>query len=50
MLFYQISQNIQQGYYKQLHLWVEGTKYFTKRFDLQLVPCEKLVHFSKNLE
>ena len=50
MLFYWISQNIEQGYYKQLHLWDEGIKHFTETFDLRLEPCEKLVHFSKNVE
>ena len=45
-----ISQNIEHGYCKQLHLWVEGIQNFTKKFDLQLEPCEKLVHFSKNVE
>ena len=44
-----MSQNTEQRYYEQLHLWVEGVKYFTKTFDVQLEPCEKLVHFSKNL-
>ena len=41
---------MQQRYYKQLHLSVVGIKYFTKRFDLQLKLCEKLVHYSKKLE
>ena len=41
---------MEQRYYKQLHLWVEGIKHFTKTFDLQLEPCEKLVQFSKNLD
>ena len=45
-----ISQNIEHGYCKQLHLCVEGIQNFTKKFDLQLEPCEKLVHFSKNVE
>ena len=50
MLFYLISQKIQQGYYKQLYLWFESIKHLTKTSDLQLETCEKLVHFSKNLE
>ena len=50
MLFYETSQNIEQGYDKQLHLWVKGIENFTKMFDLQLEPYEKLVHFSKDLE
>ena len=45
MPFYQISQNIEQGNYKQLHMWVEGIKHFTNTFDLQLEPSEKLAHF-----
>ena len=39
VLFYEISQNIAQGCYKKLILWVEGIKYFTKTFDLQLQSC-----------
>ena len=39
VLFYEISQNIVQGCYKKLHLWVGGIKYFTKMFDLQLQSC-----------
>ena len=50
MLFYETSQNIEQGYDKKLHLWVKGIENFTKMFDLQLEPYEKLAHFSKDLE
>ena len=43
---------MEQGHYKQLHLWVEGIKYLTKiwSYGLQLQPYEKLMHFSKNLK
>ena len=50
MLFHSISDNIEQRYYKQLHLLVEGIKRFSKTFDLQLEACEKLMNFLRSLK